>query len=39
MFFIDFNAHQKDKNVQKILKKYKNEIKFLGSYVKEIDDV
>jgi len=39
MFFIDFNAHQKDENVSKILNKYKNSIKFLGSYVKDIDDV
>ena len=39
MFFIDFDGHKNDKKVKKILKKHKDSIKFLGSYVKEIDDI
>jgi chorismate mutase/prephenate dehydratase len=38
-FFIEFNAHKDDKKVKKIFKKYKKEIKFLGSYVRESDDI
>ncbi|WP_418179310.1 prephenate dehydratase [Aliarcobacter lanthieri] len=37
-FFIEFNGHKNDKNVKKILKKYKN-IKILGSYKKEVEDI
>jgi chorismate mutase/prephenate dehydratase len=38
-FFIEFNAHKDDKAVSQIFEKYKNEIKFLGSYVREADDI
>ncbi len=33
-FFIDFEGHFEDRNVQDIMEKYKKEIKWLGSYVK-----
>lgn len=33
-FFIDFEGHYQDENVQSVLCKYENEIKWLGSYVK-----
>ena len=39
LFFIEFNGHQKDKAIQDILKKYKDSIKILGSYVKEVEDI
>jgi chorismate mutase/prephenate dehydratase len=39
IFFIEFHGHKDDENIQEILKKHKNEIKILGSYVKETDDV
>jgi chorismate mutase / prephenate dehydratase len=38
-FFIEFNAHKDEDKVNKIFKKYSNEIKFLGSYVREADDI
>ena len=38
-FFIEFNAHKEDEKVSKIFKKYEKEIKFLGSYVREADDI
>ncbi len=38
-FFIEFNAHKDDKTVNEIFNKYKKEIKFLGSYVREADDI
>lgn len=38
-FFIEFNAHKDEEKVQKIFKKFPNEIKFLGSYVREADDI
>ncbi|MEA3354837.1 MAG: chorismate mutase [Campylobacterota bacterium] len=38
-FFIDFNGHKDDKNVSKIFKKHEESIKFLGSYVREADDI
>jgi chorismate mutase/prephenate dehydratase len=38
-FFIEFNAHKDEDKVSKIFKKYENEIKFLGSYVREADDI
>jgi len=38
-FFIEFNAHREDEKVNKIFEKYKNEMKFLGSYVREADDI
>jgi len=39
IFFIEFNGHKDDENVKKILDKMKKEIKVLGSYVRETDDV
>jgi chorismate mutase/prephenate dehydratase len=39
IFFLEFNGHKEDKKIQKILKKHKNSIKFLGSYIKEADDI
>ncbi len=39
IFFIEFNAHKNDKKVQKIFQKYQKQIKFLGSYVREADDI
>ena len=39
IFFIDFNGHKDDENVQKIFSKHKDSIKYLGSYVKEVDDI
>ena len=39
IFFIDFDGHKDDDNVQEIFKKHNESIKFLGSYVKEIDDI
>ncbi|MEA3554418.1 MAG: chorismate mutase [Campylobacterota bacterium] len=38
-FFIEFNAHKDEEKVQKIFTKYEKEIKFLGSYVREQDDI
>ena len=38
-FFIEFNAHKDEDKVNKIFKKYSKEIKFLGSYVREADDI
>jgi chorismate mutase/prephenate dehydratase len=39
VFFIDFNGHKDDENVKTIFKKHSENIKFLGSYVKEADDI
>lgn len=39
IFFIDFDGHKNDSNVQEIFKKHEKSIKFLGSYVKEADDI
>ena len=39
IFFIEFNGHKEDENVKPVLEKMKNEIKVLGSYVRETDDV
>ncbi|MEA3497444.1 MAG: chorismate mutase [Campylobacterota bacterium] len=38
-FFIEFNAHKDEEKVTEIFNKYKTEIKFLGSYVREADDI
>lgn len=38
-FFIDFDGHKDDSNVKEIFEKHKSSIKFLGSYVKEADDI
>ena len=39
IFFLEFNGHKSDINIQEIFKKHENSIKFLGSYVKEAIDV
>lgn len=39
IFFIDFDGHKDDENVKKVLEKHKNNIKVLGSYIKEISDI
>ncbi len=39
IFFIEFDGHHKDRNIEKIFTKHKDAIKLLGSYVKEADDV
>jgi chorismate mutase/prephenate dehydratase len=39
LFFIEFNGHQDDVEIQNIIQKHGSEIKILGSYVKETDDV
>ncbi len=38
-FFLEFNAHKEDVRVQNIFNQFPNEIKFLGSYVREADDI
>jgi len=38
-FFIEFNAHRDEPQVKEIFDKYQQEIKFLGSYVREADDI
>jgi len=38
-FFIEFNAHREDEKVNEIFEKYNKEMKFLGSYVREADDI
>jgi chorismate mutase/prephenate dehydratase len=38
-FFIEFNAHKDDDAVKKIFEEHNTEIKFLGSYVREADDI
>jgi chorismate mutase/prephenate dehydratase len=39
LFFIEFNGHKDDAHIKPILEKHQDEIKILGSYVKEIDDI
>ena len=39
IFFLEFNGHKSDKDIAEIFNKYQDNIKFLGSYVKEADDV
>ena len=39
IFFIEFDGHKEDDKIKKIFQKHKDSIKFLGSYVKEGDDV
>lgn len=39
IFFIDFDGHKDDDNVKEIFNKHQETIKYLGSYVKEIDDI
>jgi chorismate mutase / prephenate dehydratase len=38
-FFIEFDGHFKDKNSEDIFKDYINDVKIIGSYLKEIDDI
>lgn len=38
-FFIDFNGHKNDEKVSQIFEDHKESIKFLGSYVREADDI
>lgn len=39
IFFIDFDGHKDDENVKIVFSKHKDSIKYLGSYVKEIEDI
>ncbi len=39
IFFLEFNGHKNDKDIEGIFNKYSDAIKFLGSYVKEANDV
>jgi len=39
IFFIEFNGHKNDPSVSEIFNKYKKEIKFLGSYVRESNEI
>jgi chorismate mutase/prephenate dehydratase len=39
IFFIEFHGHKNDEVIREILEAHKDEIKVLGSYVKETDDV
>ncbi len=39
IFFIEFDGHKNDEKIQKIFSKHQESIKFLGSYVKEAEDV
>ncbi len=39
IFFVEFDGHKDDEKIKKIFEKHKDSIKFLGSYVKEGDDV
>jgi chorismate mutase/prephenate dehydratase len=38
-FFLEFAGHKDDKHIKSIFTKYADSIKFLGSYVKEADDI
>jgi len=38
-FFIDFDGHKDDETIKEIFEKHEKSIKFLGSYVKEADDI
>ena len=39
IFFLEFNGHKDDAHIKQILEKHQDEIKVLGSYVKETDDI
>jgi chorismate mutase/prephenate dehydratase len=39
IFFLEFSGHKDDKKISDIFQKYRENIKFLGSYVKEAEDV
>jgi chorismate mutase/prephenate dehydratase len=38
-FFLEFNGHKESAKIKNIFDKHSNEIKFLGSYVREADDI
>jgi len=38
LFFIEFNGHREDEHIKPILDRYAQDIKILGSYVKETED-
>ncbi|HIP61456.1 MAG TPA: chloride transporter, partial [Sulfurovum sp.] len=39
IFFIEFDGHKNDDKIQSIFNAHSGSIKFLGSYVKEAEDV
>ena len=39
LFFIEFNGHKDDPHIEEIIKRHEDEIKILGSYVKENEDI
>ena len=39
IFFIEFDGHKNDEKIEEIFKKHEESIKFLGSYIKEGNDV
>ena len=39
IFFLEFSGHREDETIRKIFEKHHDSIKFLGSYVKETDDI
>ncbi|OCL83127.1 chorismate mutase [Arcobacter porcinus] len=39
IFFIDFDGHKDDENIKEVLEKHSENVKILGSYVKEIKDI
>jgi chorismate mutase/prephenate dehydratase len=39
IFFLEFNGHKDDAHIKQILEKHQDEIKVLGSYVKETEDI
>ena len=39
LFFIEFNGHKDDPHIEEIIKRHQDEIKILGSYVKENEDI
>lgn len=39
IFFIEFNGHKDDENIKKILGKHAHDVKILGSYIKEVEDI
>jgi chorismate mutase / prephenate dehydratase len=39
IFFIEFNGHKDDEIIKNILHKHKENIKILGSYIKEVEDI
>ena len=39
VFFLEFNGHKDEAHISQILEKHQDEIKVLGSYVKETDDI